>query len=193
VSINPNIVVLQVPYGNPGSVGEPLGLWTGKATVVGDASGGFVAIAFVPQNPADTPTLDDQRRQFVWFIDGAGVTADVQPGNLSSLMEAHWDRSNAALTPPFSQGVTGDSLDDGLGFQASIPLVPIEWTRVPIFWAPAELGSTARNLIVLRAQTNTLNTNYTFTAYGRYYDKSILSNRAFGRLVSPVAMSQFEG
>jgi len=35
--------------------------------------------------------------------------------------------------------------------------------------------------------------NYRIEIMGRYYDKQVLSNRAFGRLIAPEAVSQFEG
>jgi hypothetical protein len=193
VAIANDIVVLQVPYGNPGSVGEPLGIWTGKATVVGDASGGDIETRFVPQNPTTTPTLDDQREQYVWFIDAAGVLADGVLGNVGARIQPHWARSNAALNPPVDYAVVVPTLTDGLILAAAVPLIRPEWQRVPIFWTPENIASGNSVLVHLQAQTNTLAVNYTFSAHGRYYDRQILSNRAFGRLISPVAMSQFEG
>lgn len=193
MSIANDIVVLQVPYGNPGSLGEPLGIWTGKATVVGDASGGDIETRFVPQNPSTTPTLDDQREQYVWFVDGAGVLADATPGNVGVRINPHWARSNAALTPPVDYAIVVATLTDGLVFAAAVPLIRPEWQRIPIFWAPRELAAGNSVLVHLQAQTNTLAVNYTFSVHGRYYDKQILGNRGFGRLISPAAVSQFEG
>jgi len=193
VAIANDIVVLQVPYGNPGSLGEPLGIWTGKSTVVGDASGGDIETRFVPQNPTTTPTLDDQRRQYLWFIDAAAVFADATPGNVGARIQPAWARSNAALSPPVDYAIAVATLTDGLVFTAGVPLIRPEWQRIPLFWSPAELASVTRVLVHLQAQTNTLNVNYTFSAHGRYYDKQILGNRGFGRLISPPAISQFEG
>ena len=188
-----DVVVLQVPYGNPGSLGEPLGLWTGRALVVGDGSGGDVELRFLPQNPGTTPTLPDQRLQYVWFLDGAGIHADLTPGNVSVGLATHWARSNSALDSPLSMVVVRDTQTDGLRFAPIDDLVPEAWKRVPIFWDTQELVSGSSVLVHLQAQTNTNTANYTFSAYGRYYDKQILSNRSFGRLISPPAVSQFEG
>ncbi len=194
MSIENDIVVLQVPYGNPGSLGEPLGLWTGRATVVGDASGGDVQLRFVPQNPTTTPTLDDQRLQYVWFIDAAGiVTTAGAVGNLSARIQTHWARPNSALPNPLDMARVNGPLFDGLTTVPTEPLIPAAWQRIPIFWDTQELLSGNNVLVHLQAQTNTLNANYTFSAYGRYYDRQILSNRGFGRLISPPAVSQFEG
>jgi len=193
MSISNDIVVLQAPYGNPGSLGEPLGIWTGKSTVVGDASGGHVQVRFVPQNPTTTPTLDDQREQYVWFVTAAGIIGGSQPGNLLSRIQPHWARSNAALSPPVDYGIVVDSLEAGTGFFPGIPLIPLEWQRIPIFWAPRELAAGNNVLVDLVAETNTLAANYTFSAHGQYYDKQILGNRGFGRLIAHPAISQFEG
>lgn len=187
------IVVLNVPYGNPGSVGEPLGIWTGKAAVVGDASGGSVECRFVPQNPTTTPTLDDQRQQYVWFLDAVGILTDQDEGNVSARLQTHWARSNTLLGPPLDVAIVLDTIFDGVVFGPIINLVPKEWSRIPIFWDTQELASGGLALAQLSVQTNTLNTNYTFSVAGRYYDRQVLSNRAFGRLISPVAVSQFEG
>jgi len=191
VSIEVDVVVLNQPYGNPGSLGEPLGLWTGRATVTGDASGGDIQLRFVPQNPTDTPTLPDQRRQFVWFIDAAGILAAGVSGNMSARIQTHWARPNAALPNPLDMAKSNGPLFDGLLTVPSEPLIPAAWQRIPIFWDTQGLVADNNVLVHLQVQTNTDLASYTFSAYGRYYDRQILANRAFSRLVSPSAVSQF--
>jgi len=194
VAISVNIVVLQIAYGNPGSLGEPLGLWSGRATVTGDATGGGIQVRFEPQNPTLTPTLDDQRLQYVWFLDAAGVIADVSSGNHSIRLQTHWARPNSALTNPLDLISIHDSRTDGQNFgPLRDPMVPTAWQRIPIFWDAQELASGNQALTTLVTQNNIDAGNYTFSAYGRYYDRQILGNRSFGRLISPVAISQFEG
>jgi len=194
VAISVDVVVLQVPYGNPGSLGEPLGLWTGRATVTGDASGGDIQVRFVPQNPTTTPLLDDQRLQYVWFIDAACAFNDAgDPGNISARIQTHWARPNSALPNPLDMVKTVDSRPDGLIIGPVDELIPAAWQRIPIFWDSQELVAGNVSLVHLQIQANVDLSGNTFSAYGRYYDRQILSNRGFGRLISPEAVSQFEG
>jgi len=193
VAISTTVVVLNVPYGNPGSVGEPLGIWTGRANLVGDATGGAVELVFVPQNPTTTPTLDDHRRQYVWFIDAAGIIVDAEPMAGGARIQTHWARPNSALPNPLDMLMVHDFRSLAGFFGPIEPLIPDAWQRIPIFFDTQELASGNNTLVTLRCLTNVDLANYTFSAYGRYYDRSILSNRAFGRLISPVAVSQFEG
>jgi len=192
LSIIVTVVVGEFAYGNPGSLGEPLGLWGGQAEVTGDATGGFVLLNFVPRNPVDTPTLVDARRQYVYFVDGLQITTNTTPGNVEARIRMHMARSNQALTPPFEHVVIRTSLQSETNFFGpSAPLMDDYMTRTPIFWDTQELASTESDLVILNAQTNTNLTLYNFKAYGRYYDRQILSNRAFGRLIAPPAVSQF--
>jgi len=194
MSISNDIVVLHVPKGNPGSLGEPLGIWTGRATVTGDASGGDIQLRFKPQNPTTTPTLADQRLQYVWFIDAAGILSDASPpGNLSARIQTHWARPNSALANPLDMANVRATLNDGLIRASEGPLIPAAWQRIPIFFDSQELTSGNDVLVHLQVQLNVDLSNNTFSAYGRYYDRQILSNRSFGRLISPPAISQFEG
>ena len=194
MTIAVDIIVLNVPYGNPGSLGEPLGLWTGRTNVTGDASGGFIQVRFEPQNPTTTPTLDDQRRQYVWFIDAAGIISDAAgAGNMMSRIQTHWARPNSALSNPLDMPKNVDSVSDGQNNAPIEPLIPAAWQRIPIFWDTQELAAGGNTLLELQVENNVDLANYTFSAYGRYYDRQILSNRGFGRLISPVAMSQFVG
>lgn len=193
MSVTANIIAGNFPYGNPGSLGEPLGLWVGTATVVGDASGGFVSVTFEPQNPTTTPTLADQRREYVYFIDGVRITSSVT-GNFTIIIFMHMARSNSALVTPFTHTRTLPDLADGVGtFRPNGSLMEERMTRTPIFWDTQELATGGNGLVQLIAENNVLVANYRFEAYGRYYQRGVLSNRAFGRLVSPPAMSQFEG
>lgn len=150
-------------------------------------------MVFAPQNPTTTPLLDDQRLQYVWFIDAACVFADGPPGNLGARLNTHWARSNSALPNPLDVALTSLTILNGLLQTPERPLIPDAWQRIPIFWDTQELATGNSVLVQLFAGSNVLGRNYTFSAYGRYYDKQILSNRAFGRLISPVAVSQFEG
>jgi len=193
VSISNDVVVLQVPYGNPGSLGEPLGIWTGRATVTGDATGGDIQLRFVPQNPTTTPLLEDQRLQYVWFLDAAGILTGGGGGDASVRMQTHWARSNSALPNPLDMVIIRDTLFDGLITGPIGNLVPDAWQRIPIFWDTQELVAGNNVLVHLQSETNVDLLPYTYSAYGRYYDRQILSNRSFGRLISPPAVSQFEG
>jgi len=153
-------------------VGEPLGLWLGHASQTGDASGGNVEVSFRPQNPADTPTLDDQRRQYVYFVDGIQMSANGAPGNVFARIIMHMARSNVTFTPPFSHIRASPTIDDGLAL---------------------ELATGNAIIVQLGYENNVLARVYRSAAYGRYYDRQLLGNRAFGRLVMPAAISQFEG
>jgi len=193
VTLVVNVVAGNFPYGNPGSVGEPLGLWAGEANVTGDASGGFLSLNIEPQNPLATPTLADQRRQYVYFCDGCMIEATTDPGNLSVSIVMHMARSNTALGDRYQYKVARASLTNGQNFVPSGPLIEDFVTRTPLFWDSQELAANTRTLVILRAETNTLATVYLLRAYGRYYDRAILGQRGFGRLIAPAAISQFEG
>jgi len=179
------VIVGEFAYGNPESVGEPLGLWGVQSDVTGDASGGFLQVSCRPQNPTDTPTLDDRRRQYVYFLDYATIFANTEPGPLTAEVRMHFARSNAAITPPIRAVVTRDALQGQTNlFSPDAPLLPPNVERWPIFWDTQELAAGDDNIVILSALINTLATIYRVRAFGRYYDRQILSNRAFGRLVA---------
>ena len=187
------VVVLNAPYGNPGSFGEPLGHFSGMAPIGGDASAGFTRVTFVPQNPTTTPTLPDHRRQYVWFLDGATVhDGSTSPNDIGVEVFTHWARANQAVAVPavFQQTVPS-RLVAGQFFPAGI-LLPTAISRLPIFWGPQELAGTSNAIVRITLETNVNNNESEFSCYGRYYDRQILSNRGFGRLVAPPAISQFE-
>jgi len=194
MSLASDVVILNQPYGNPGSLGEPLGIWSGRATVVGDPSGGDIELRFVPQNPATTPLLDDQRLQFVWFVDGANITASGSGiGNLGCKVSFHWARANVAVSPPAEVQQIRASAADGLHGTSLGTLLPRDVSRIPVFWDTQELAVGGPSIVHLQVENNINLLTYNFSAFGRYYDKQILSNRAFGRLIQPAAVSQFEG
>jgi len=194
MTIAVDIVILEQPYGNPGSLGEPLGLWYGEANVQGDGTGGFVAVQFVPRNAQTTPTLPDARRQYVYFCDGALATSfgTVSPGDISVQYGTHWARANASLTERFRHIFAAQVLQISTSFIPRTPIFQAYVSRLPMFWTDRELilGSLI-DLVTIRYETNDALNIYNARCYGRYYDKQILANRAFGRLVSPPAISQF--
>ena len=51
MAIQATVALLEQPYGNPGSLGEPLGLWSGDANVLGDATGGDIAAYLECRSP----------------------------------------------------------------------------------------------------------------------------------------------
>lgn len=194
MAISVVIITANFPLGNPGSLGEPLGQVVGEAEVTGDASGGAVTVTFNPQNPTDTPTLDDQRREHVYFIDALDVVATSNPGNASIQAFSHGDRSNTALLSRHRYTTVVDFLDNGSGlFLPDRPIWPIERQRAPFFWQPQELAVGANQWVEFKFGVNTLNTTYLCRLIGRFYDRQILGNRGFGRLISPPSVSQFEG
>lgn len=168
-------------------------MWSGVAPIGGDASGGFTRVTFVPQNPTDTPTLPDHRRQFVWFVDGASVhDGPTDPFTMSVEVFTHWARPNAALAMPALYQVGVDSFASASQFKPSRPLIPEGISRLPIFWDTQELAGTNNQIVVITLNTNVNNNESEFSAYGRYYDRQLLANRGFGRQVQPPAISQFE-
>lgn len=192
LTIDVNVVVLNQPYGNPGSLGEPLGVFSGAAAVGGDASGGFTRVTFVPQNPSDTPTLPDQRRQYVWFLDGATIrVAGTTPGSIAVEVFTHWARPQVALAmPALYQNVALVTIVAGSFFPRG-RLLTDQMSRLPIFWDTQELAATNNQICRLTLGVNNDNDESEFSCYGRYYDRQILANRGFSRLVSPPAISQF--
>ncbi len=195
MSIDLTVVVLNQPYGNPGSLGEPLGIFSGAAAVSGDATGGFTRVTFVPQNPTTTPTLDDHRRQYVWFLDGMTVhDGATTPGNVGFEVFTHWARANFALAVPAVYNVnfaTPNSV--AAQFFPRDMLHSEVISRLPIFWDTQELAATNNQIVRITLANNVNNNEAEFSCYGRYYDRQILGNRGFGRLVAPPAISQFEG
>lgn len=182
------------PYGNPGSVGEPLGILAGTVIVTGDASGGFVQVVWVVQNPTTNPTLADQRRQYVFFIDDFRTTVNADPGNVEVNVFAHFDRPNVALGPPFTHIEVSDMIVGANGvFHNSLPWLDGRTSRLPIFWAPRELADNIGNIAEVNFQNNVDTKTYRVEVLGRYYDHGILSQRGFGRLIAPPALTQFEG
>jgi len=195
LTIAVDINVLLAPYGNPGSVGEPLGLLVGTVVIVGDASGGFVQVTWVVQNPTNNPTLQDQRLQYVFFVDDIRSTVDAAgTGNIEALVFSHMDRANSALGPPFTHREVNGSVNGAAGVRTNTnPWLQGLTSRLPIFWAPRELADNLGNIAEVNFGTNVDMANYRIEIMGRYYDKQVLSNRAFGRLIAPEAVSQFEG
>jgi len=194
VSIDVTVVVLNQPYGNPGSLGEPLGIFSGVAPISGDATGGFTRVTFVPQNPTTTPTLDDHRRRYVWFLDGATVhDGSGDPFFASLEVFTHWARPNVALAVPAVYQRVTDLRNTAGQFKPEEPLWQPPLERLPIFWDTQELAGTNNQICVLVLSTNINANEAEFSCYGRYYDRQILANRGFGRLIQPPAVSQFEG
>lgn len=196
MSVSVNIIVLEQPYGNPGSLGEPLGIWYGAADVTGDATGGFVACAFEPQNPTTTPTLPDQRRTRVYFCDGVQIKPKgaADPGNMAIMVKSHWARANSALNEGMELTVLRNAQSDGNNwFPSGVLRVP-NMERMPIFWDTEDMSlSSNEHLVDLRIENNNNLQQTAFRAYGRFYDKAILANRAFGRLIQPASITQFAG
>lgn len=185
MSIAARIVIGEFPYGNPASLGEPLGLFNGQALLTGDATGGQVSVSFVCQNPTDTPTLSDHRRRYVYFIDAAAMQANGDQGNVSFQIQCHMARANSVAAAPFFTGQSSPTIFDGLNFFPSSPLVGPQTTRMPIFWDTQELATNQDIMFTLRAENNVNLTAYSYRVYGRYYDRQLLANRSFGRLVAP--------
>lgn len=192
MSVSGTIIVGEFPAGNPGSVGEPLGLWNAQATLTGDATGGFVNANFEPQNPTTTPLLADHRRRYLYFVDGVRATGSVA-GAAMAIVIMHMERSNSAISNPFAHRRVVQTLDDGTGiFVPTRPLIDPGMSRMPIYWRPQEL--LAENILLqLFWENNVAAATYRFDCYGRYYDVAVLGTRMFGRLIAPAAISQFEG
>jgi len=168
-------------------------MFSGVALVGGDVSGGFTRVTFVPQNPTTTPSLDDQRRQYVWFLDGATVRdGPGDSGNFTLEVFTHWARANAALAVPAPFQTTIDMLPTASLNRPLRPPLPDVISRLPIFWDTQELAGVNNQIVTMTLQLNVDNNESEFSCYGRYYDRQILANRGFGRLVSPPAISQFD-
>ena len=168
-----------------------MGLFLGQGVQTGDGTGGNVEVAFRPQNPTDTPTLADQRLQYIYFVDGVQMSANQDPGNAFARIVLHMARANVAIAPPFQHLQAFDMIDDGLAFSPTRPPIADHWTRTPVFWDPQELLSGNNNIVQLGYENNVNLAAYTSAVFGRYYGRQVLGNRAFGRLISPAAISQF--
>lgn len=194
--ISVRVSIRNIAYGNPASLGEPLGLWTGQALVTGDATGGSVTLIFFPPNPVDSPTLDDERRAYCYFIDNVSIrVSPADPGNVSCQVFSHFARANVALVAPFQTAITRPVQGDGLDFIPIGPLLEPQTIRQPLFWDTQELADATQfgqNLLALRAQNNVLANTYAFRAYGRYYDRQVVANRSFGRLIAPPPVAPFD-
>jgi len=194
VSIGVEIVVLEQPYGNPGSLGEPLGLWMGTAVIAGDMSGGAVELGWVPQNPLITPLLSDKRREHVYFCDGGSMQTlgSTSPGEHVVSYETHWAPANVALPQQFAYRFIGSTITQGTVHQPREPIYADYVARMPIFWEASQLGLISQSkLATMTWEVNNVANSYRALIYGRYYDRQILANRAFSRLVSPPAVSQW--
>jgi hypothetical protein len=151
-----------------------------------------VTIQVVPQNPTDTPTLEDQRRQYVYFVDGMNLSTNADVGNMVGDIFTHTARSNVLLTPPFEEMIVRRGLDRGGAiFAPEGPLMSDGAHRYPIFWDTQELAGVQNQICVIGAQNNVLAVQYRMRAFGRYYDRQVLSNRSFGRLISPPPIVPF--
>jgi len=192
VAVSGRVVAGIFAYGNPASVGEPLGLFHGQAQLTGDVTGTQVSVSFELQNPSLTPTLSDQRREYVLFIDGVEMTSDADAGNWSVRGAMHLARSNVALAPVQMRRAGTVMVDNGSSvFIPDEVLWPAEWQRMPIFWDTQELAVGQQDFLTLQFENNVNNQVYDFACYGRYYDRQLLSNRSFGRLVSPPPVAPF--
>ncbi len=186
------VVAGNFGYGNPASLGEPLGLFHGQAQLTGDVTGTQVSLSFVPQNPTTTPTLADQRRQYMYFIDGVEMTCSVDPGNWSVRGAMHLARSASNLAPFQARRAGTVMVDNGSAiFIPSEILWPAEWQRMPIFWDTQELAVGQVDFLTLQFENNINLAVYDFACWGRYYDRQVLTNRSFGRLVSPPPLAPF--
>jgi len=167
-------------------------MWVGVAGVAGDATAGFTRVTFVPQNPATTPTLDDHRRVYMWMLDGVSINdGAVDPLSCSVEIFNHWASPGGFAAAGVWYQKTVDMSETGGQFKPLTSLVDPEVARMPIFWDNAAIPFTPAEIVRLTLQRNTDNNEATFIAWGRYYDRQVLANRAFGRLVQPAAISQF--
>ncbi len=186
------IIVGNFAYGNPASLGEPLGLWAGEANVTGDGTGGHVQVGFEPQNPTATPTLPDQRREYIYFVDGIGFASNGEPGLITAHIPMHMARSNVALARRFHWHKSTTSANQGNGtFVPTEDLVGAHTSRMPVFWDTQELASSNDIIVEIFASINTNAVVYRYRCYGRYYDRQLLANRSFGRLVAPPPVAPF--
>lgn len=182
------------PYGNPGAPGEPLGILAGTTVVTGDATGGFVQVSWVVQNPTTNPTLRDQRLEYIFFVDDIRTSVGSDPGNADVAVFAHFDRPNITLGPPFTHREVSDFIVAGSGLFGNVePWLQGRTSRMPIFWAPRELADNIGNIAEVNFQTNVDTAGYRVEILGRYYDRQLLSQRGFGRLIADPALSQFQG
>lgn len=192
MTISVTIVIQEFAYGNPASLGEPLGLWAGDADVTGNASGGTVVVAWVPENPVDVAGGEDHRRRYVYFVDGIMAECSADMGNVQAVVEMHMARANVALPTRFQHRITRATLATGAAFVPDGELIDPFTHRMPIFWDTQELESGTRILVDLIIETNVLAATYRLRCYGRYYDRQLLFNRSFGRLVAPPPLAPFD-
>jgi len=178
--------IQHIPYGNPASLGEPFGLWAGEADVAGDASGGHILLDFGPSSPITAPTLPDQRRQYVYFVDGAMITGGPSdPDTFTCQIDMHMARANFALDRRYFHSLsTTTSLVAGL-WSPDRSLIDHHMIRTPVFWDTQELAIGTAHIVRLVAAVNVDGNEHRFRAFGRYYDRQLLANRSFGRLVAP--------
>lgn len=194
MSVSPgNVMVGEFPYGNPGSLGEPLGMWFGEQDITGDGTGGVVIASFMVRNPTDTPTLADARREYCYFIDAIDAQCTLDPGNISAHAFTHNARANVALVTRQRHGIIRATLTNGTLFVPTGKLWGPGLRQEPFFWEPQELLGAFNTWIQIQCSTNTNLGEYFFRVKGRYYDIGVTQQRAFGRLISPPALSQFEG
>lgn len=193
MAIDVNVVVLEQPYGNPGSFGEPLGIYSGAADLAGDATGGTIQLAFVPRNPFTTAGLPDARREFVYFTDGVSlrILDSIGPGSIRAEYRTHWARANAAIGNNSRHIISSTPINIDGEWTSRDPLYHDYIARFPQFWSSDNLGGQDIDLVFFRIEINENGATYELRCWGRYYDKQILANRAFGRLIQPPAITQF--
>lgn len=187
------VTVRETSYGNPSSVGEPLGLWNGEVEITGDASGGFVTVQFQPNTPTNSPTIPDKRRQYLYFTDGVIGRANTDPGIISARCRMHNARGNTAITPPYETMIARASVRAETNlFAPNGSLLDRFQDRMPQFWDTQELADNNDDLVIVTWFTNTLNTLYNAKVSGRYYDRQVVSNRSFGRLIAPAPIAPLD-
>jgi len=194
VSVAPgNVNVAEFPYGNPGSVGEPLGMWFGEQDITGDATGGTVIGSFMVQNLIDNPTLIDHRNRYVYFVDALDAVVTADGGFWSTQVFTHNARANVAIATRHRHVAAGDLVNNGSVFVPDQKMWGPDLRQEPFFWEPQELIGAFNTWIQFQFSTNVNAATYALRCKGRYYDRAILTQRGLARLIQPAAVTQFQG
>jgi len=166
--------IALIPVGNSARLADPVAIWAGEESPVGDGSGGTIGHRFT------VPSGLEQR--FVFTVDTVTLFTDTATGigDVLCTITHHHELANQAES---NTRVTTLPTRTISTVQAQVSDISRWLKEFPVWWR-RDLGGTAgeREIVRMSAGTNVNLTNYFVRAAGRVYDARILASRDFWTL-----------
>jgi len=176
MSVDTSIEVIETALWPQGDARDPLGTWGARLIVAGDATGGRISVVIqIPQA---------RRRSRVYTCYHA-MTVQTSGASLSGTFVNLRLLTNWPDVDPVQDGVQGFATyrevplgtDGTFNFPVAGPTAPLidPQDRFILLFDPGVVSAgTAMDIVAIQRNANLNNANFSFEAYGYYWDRSIL-------------------